>query len=103
MKEICVFIQAENNYYGMEKGSIIWADEIDNSSVNDGEFIYLIHSTGEAFGIVVGDAIESLCEDDIYELSECKVYRLEDEEVKRVAKGMTTNLKPLAYPHYENV
>ena len=100
--EICIFVQAKNHPYGIEEGSIIWANAIEVASVDDGEFIYFKYSKhSETFGIVVGDTVESV--DDIYELSECKIYRLEDEEVKRVAKGMTTNLNPLAYPHLENV
>jgi hypothetical protein len=96
-----IFVQGEDNNYGIEKGSIIWADEIEVSSVDDGEFIYFKFDDLGTFGIIVGDTVES--KDDIYELSECRVYRLEDEEVKRVAKGTTANLNPLAYPHYENV
>jgi hypothetical protein len=102
MKEICIFVQAKNHPYGIKEGSTIWADEIEVSSVDDGEFIYAKYSENHGtFGIVVGNIVESI--DDIYELSECKVYRLIDEEVKRVAKGTTANLNPLAYPHYENV
>ena len=101
MKKYAVLTQ-EDSDYGIEKGSLLWVKRIETSSVNDGEFIYFKYSEHRGtFGIVVGDTVESI--DDIYELSECKVYRLEDEEIKRVAKGLTTNLDPLAYPHLENV
>ena len=83
-----VFVQEKNYKYGIEKGSTIWINEIDNSSVNDGEFIYFKSSQyGGAFGMIEDDTVES--EDDIYLLSDCRTYRLEDEEISRVAKELS--------------
>ena len=79
---IAIFIQGEDNHYGMKKGSIIWVNKTEGSSVDEGELIYAKYSEhGGTFGTVVGDTVESLCKDDIYDLSECAVYRLEAEPI----------------------
>ncbi len=83
-KTYAVHTQGENNPYGIKQGSIIWVHEINNSSVNDGEFIYFMYSRhGGTFGIVTGDTVESLSVDDVYNLSDCRVYRVEDERIER--------------------
>ena len=103
-KSYAIFTQGDDNHYGLKAGDITWVHEVSHSELQEGEFIYVKYSKHSGtYGIVKGDTVESDCEDEIYNLSDCRPYRVEDEEVKRVAEGMTANLNPSAYPHLENV